>query len=195
MFADAFGVKPRKESQTMLKHDDVTLVVIDLQDSLLPKIQNGEAVVEKSVKLIQFARILELPIIWTEQYPKGLGPTTERVAKELQGLPSLPKTSFSCFMAPEFEEAVSASGRRQLLVFGVEAHICIMQTVLAGLSRGLEMYVPADAVGSRMQTECEAGLARMRAHGAEIVTTEMAMFEILRFSGTPEFKKVLPLFK
>jgi nicotinamidase-related amidase len=179
----------------MLKRDDVTLIVIDLQDGLLPKIFGGEGVVEKSIKLIRFAQALELPIVWTEQYPKGLGATTESVASELKGFIPLEKVSFGCFGAPGFAEAVTAAGRKQLLVVGIEAHVCVMQTVLAGLSLGYEVYVPRDAVGSRSASDCEAGLARMQAHGAEIVTTEMAIFEILRAAGTPEFKKVLPLLK
>ena len=179
----------------MLVRDDVVLIVIDLQDGLLPKISGAEGVVESAIKLIRFARTLDLPVIWTEQYPKGLGVTNEKVAKELEGLTPLEKVSFGCFGGPGFSEAVAATGRRQILVTGIEAHVCVMQTALAGLSMGYEVYVPRDAIGSRYPGDYEAGLARMLAHGAEIVTTEMAMFEILRAAGTPEFKKVLPLLK
>ena len=179
----------------MLLRDDVVLIVIDLQDGLLPKISGAEGVVESAIKLIRFARTLDLPVMWTEQYPKGLGVTNEKVAKELEGLTPLEKVSFGCFGGLGFSEAVAATGRRQILVTGIETHVCVMQTVLVGLSMGYEVYVPRDAVGSRYPGDYEAGLARMRAHGAEIVTTEMAMFEILRAAGTPEFKKVLPLLK
>ena len=179
----------------MLVRDDVILIVIDLQDGLLPKISGAEGVVESAIKLIRFARTLDLPVMWTEQYPKGLGVTNEEVAKELEGLTPLEKVSFGCFGGPGFSEAVAATGRRQILVTGIEAHVCVMQTVLVGLSMGYEVYVARDAVGSRYPGDYEAGLARMRAHGAEIVTTDMAMFEILRAAGTPEFKKVLPLLK
>lgn len=179
----------------MLRRDDVVLVVIDLQDGLLPKISGGDDVVEKAAKLIRFARTLDLPVVWTEQYPKGLGVTNERVARELGGLKALEKVSFGCFDGPGFEDALVATGRNQLLVTGIETHVCVMQTALVALSKGYEVYVPRDAVGSRYSSDYEAGLARMQAHGGEIVTAEMAMFEVLGAAGTPEFKKVLPLLK
>jgi len=179
----------------MLSRDNVILVVIDLQDGLLPKISGADEVIDKAVKLIRFARTLDLPVVWTEQYPKGLGATNERVSKELEGLKAFEKVSFGCFGGPGFEDAVVAAGRNQLLMVGIETHVCVMQTALVALSKGYEVYVPRDAVGSRCFGDYEAGLARMQAHGAEIVTAEMAMFEILRAAGTPEFKKVLPLLK
>ncbi len=179
----------------MLTRDNVALVVIDFQDGLLPTIPRADAVMTLAVKLIRFARLLELPILWTEQYPKGLGVTNERIAKELDGVPAMAKVAFGCFGDAAFEQAAAATGRKQLLVTGIEAHVCVMQTVLRGLDLGYEAYVPNDAVASRCESDYRAGIDRMKAHGAEIVTTEMAIFEILRAAGTPEFKKVLPLIK
>jgi len=179
----------------MLTRENVALVVIDFQDGLLPKIPTAEAIMGQAIKLIRFARELGLPILWTEQYPKGLGVTNERVAKELEGVVPMAKVSFGCFGAPEFAASVAGLGRTQLLVTGIETHVCVMQTVLRARALGYEVFVPNDAVGSRFENDYRMGLARMQAHGAEIVTTEMAMFEILRAAGTPEFKKVLPLIK
>lgn len=179
----------------MLTRENVALVVIDFQDGLLPKIPGAEVVMAQAIKLIRFARELGLPILWSEQYPKGLGVTNERVAKELEGLTPVEKVSFGCFGAPGFTELVAGLGKKQLLVTGIETHVCVMQTVLRARSLGYEVYVPNDAVGSRFENDYRVGLARMQRHGAEIVTTEMAMFEILRVAGTPEFKKVLPLIK
>lgn len=179
----------------MLRLDDAALIVVDFQDALLPKIHDSDQVVGKACKMIRFARELAVPVVWTEQYPKGLGKTDPRVAGLLEDLTPLEKLSFGCFGAAGFPEAVDATGARQLVVVGVEAHVCVMQTVLAALDQGLEVYVARDAVGSRDPLDREAGLARMQAHGAELVTVEMALFEMLRAAGTPEFKRVLPIIK
>ena len=179
----------------MLVRERAALVVIDFQDGLLPKILGRGDIVARAVKLIKFARELDIPIVWSEQYPKGLGSTTQPVAQELEGCTPLEKVSFGCFGEPSFVEALDAAARGQLLVTGIEAHVCVMQTVLAALEAGYEVFVARDAVGSRGQADCEAGLERMKANGAEIVTVEMAMFEILGKAGTPEFKRVLPLIK
>lgn len=178
-----------------MDRDDVILLVIDFQDGLLAKIPVAEDILGQAVKLIRFAKELEMPMMWTEQYPRGLGPTNERISRELAGLAPIEKLSFGCFGAAGFPEAVAATGRKQLLVVGIETHVCVMQTVLAGLSEGFEAYVVRDAVASRFKSDYKAGLARMQANGAQIVTTEMAMFEILRAAGTAEFKNILPLIK
>jgi len=179
----------------MLSLDNAVLVVVDFQDGLLPKIHAGDAAVDRSVKLIRFARQLDVPIVWTEQYPKGLGPTNHEVAAELDGLEPIEKVSFGCFGEPAFVASLAGTKRKQLLVVGIETHVCVLQTVLAGMDRGYEAFVARDAVGSRHAGDYEAGLDRMAANGAQIVTVEMAMFEILRQAGTPEFKKILPLIK
>ena len=179
----------------MIQKDAAALLVIDLQDNLLKKISVSEAIVAQTVKLIAFAHELDIPIVWTEQYPKGLGPTTESVAAALPDLSPLEKTSFGCFAAAGFAEALKETGRNQLLVAGIETHICVMQTVLPALEAGYEVYVVRDAVGSRQKSEWLAGLDRMARAGAELVTVEMAIFESVRQAGTPEFKKILPLVK
>ena len=179
----------------MLQRDNAALVVIDFQDKLLPKISNAKEIVEPTIKLIRFARELDIPILWTEQYPKGLGPTNEAIAHELEGLKPLDKTEFGCLANPGFAQALSATGRKQLVVTGIEAHICVMQTVLSALDGHFEVFVAQDTIGSRQPSDREAGIARMERSGAELVTSEMAMFEILRQAGTPDFKKVLPLLK
>ena len=179
----------------MLFRANVVLCVIDFQDGLLPKIPVADAIMEQAVKLIRFARELDLPVLWTEQYPKGLKQTNEKVAIELKGLKPIEKVSFGCFGAPGFADALAQTGRRQLVVTGIETHVCVMQTVLSALGAGYEVFVPRDAVASRVKSDYKAGLARMQSHGAELVTTEMVLFEILRAAGTPEFKKVLPLIK
>lgn len=179
----------------MLERDQVLLLVIDFQEKLFPKIAGAEEIAPRALKLVEFARLLELPVVWTEQYPKGIGPSTEAFREGLKGLTPFEKTSFGCFGEAGFPERIADAGRRQLLVVGIETHVCVMQTVLAGLDLGYEVYVVRDAVGSRNVLDRDTGLERMRQAGATLVTAEMAMFEILRAAGTPEFKKVLPLIK
>jgi nicotinamidase-related amidase len=123
----------------MLERMNTVLCVIDLQDGLLPKIASVDTVLDQSIKLIRFARLLDIPILWTEQYPKGLGRTTERVAAELKDLEPIEKVAFGCFGAPEFVEAVEAAERDQILVVGIEAHVCVMQTVLDGIETDYDM--------------------------------------------------------
>ena len=179
----------------MMDCQGVVLLVIDLQENLLAKIPVADEVLRRSKRLVQFARALEIPILWTEQYPRGLGTTAATLTEQLTGLAPLEKLSFGCFGAAGFPEAVAATGRDQLLIIGVEAHVCVMQTVLVAMERGFQAYVVRDAVASRRRTDYKAGLARMQANGAQIVTAEMAMFEMLRVAGTPRFKKILPLIK
>jgi nicotinamidase-related amidase len=179
----------------MLDRHSAALVVIDFQEKLLPKMQRAEGVTAQAVKLIRFCRDTGIPVFWTEQYPKGLGPTVGEIAQELPDEEPFEKTVFGCFGAPGFADALEQASRGQLLLTGIETHVCVMQTALDALDRGFEVFVPKDAVSSRADSEYEAGLSRMARAGAEIVTTEMALFELLREAGTPEFKKALPLLK
>jgi isochorismate hydrolase len=178
----------------LLSADSSVLLVVDFQDKLLVKIPVAESVLASAVKLIRFARELAIPILWAEQYPKGLGPTTASISTELAGTP-FTKTSFGCLGDAAFRQALADTRRKQLLVIGIETHVCVMQTVLAALEASHEVYVARDAVAAHHKSDHEAALARMERRGAELVTAEMAMFEVLRDSSAPEFKRVLHLFK
>lgn len=179
----------------MLDRNTTALLVIDYQEKLVPKILGIDAILGQAVKLIRFARELGIPILCTEQYPKGLGPTVDAVAAELSDIPRMEKTAFGCLGDAAIAQAVRAAGKRQLLLTGIETHVCVMQTALSALTEGYQVFVPRDAVGSRAESEYQAGLHRIEKAGAELVTTEMALFELLREAGTPEFKKALPLIK
>ena len=179
----------------MLDKAKAALVVIDFQDGLLPAIPVAGSIVPQAVKLIRCCRELGLPVIWTEQYPKGLGKTTKSVAGALEGLTPIEKVSFGCFGCQAFEESAGALGRPQLIVAGIESHVCVMQTVLRAQEMSYSCFVAADATGSRAKTDHRVGLARMQAHGAELVTVEMVIFELIGAAGTPEFKRLLPLIK
>lgn len=179
----------------MIEREKAVLAVIDFQDKLLLKISVAEAIMARTVKLIRFAKGLPIPILWTEQYRNGLGPTNPSIADELIGVSPLEKMSFSCMGDTAIADALSRMGRKQLILTGIEAHICVMQTGLLALEQGYQVYVARDAVASRERSEYKAGLARMQRAGAELVTVEMVMFELLRVAGTPEFKKALPFLK
>ena len=179
----------------MLDKTKAALVVIDFQDGLLPSIPVGPAIVPQAVKLIRCCRELGLPILWTEQYPKGLGKTTQVVTQALQGESPIEKVAFGCFGCQLFKESAGAMSRSQLIVTGIETHVCVMQTVLRAQETGYSCFVAVDATGSRTKTDHKAGLTRMQAHGAELVTVEMVVFELMGAAGTPEFKRLLPLIK
>ncbi len=179
----------------MLDKDSVVLLIVDFQEKLLPKIPVADAIMEQTVQLIRFAHEVDIPIIWTEQYQKGLGATSARIADELGGMKPYEKMAFGCFGDPGIVEAVNATGRQQLLIAGIEAHVCVMQTALQAMERDFRAFAVCDAIASRHKADYKAGLARMEHSGVELVSSEMAMFEIMRDAGTPEFKRVLPFLK
>jgi nicotinamidase-related amidase len=170
----------------LLSRDRAALVVVDVQESFRPY-ASFEAVAGACAKLLQAARILEVPALVSEQYPKGLGPTAHEVG--LLDEPRIEKTVFSAVRAEGFD----IDGRGQALVCGIEAHVCVSQTVHDLLARGIEVHVPADAVGSRHAIDYERGLERMQRAGAVVTTVEAALFELLERAGTPEFKEVQKL--
>ncbi|HOZ45757.1 MAG TPA: isochorismatase family protein [Candidatus Hydrogenedentes bacterium] len=179
----------------MMNREETALVVIDFQEKLLPRIFNADTIVEEAIRLIRFAHLTRIPLILTEQYPNGLGRTVSPVADAVGTISPIEKTSFGCFGEDGFVRAVTVSRCRQLLVVGIETHVCVMQTVIEGLARDLCVFAVQDAMGSRRPSDHSAGLTRMAGAGAQLVTAEMAIFELLRDAASPEFKKVLPLVK
>jgi nicotinamidase-related amidase len=144
--------------------------------------------------LVDAARVLGVPVVATEQYPKGLGPTVDDLARRLPDA-AIVKMTFSCAREPEAGQAVKTTGRRQVLVTGIEAHVCVLQTVIDLLDDGFEVHVPHDAVNSRRPSDTRWALHRMAAAGAVVTSTESALFELLERCGTDEFKVVSKLVK
>jgi len=171
---------------TLLVRDRAALVVVDVQEAFRPY-TSFAGVVAACAKLLQGARILGLPSVITEQYPKGLGHTAPEVGLEDEH--SIEKTVFSAARAEHFD----LGGREQAVVCGIETHVCVSQTVHDLLARGIEVHVPADAVGSRHELDHARGLERMERAGAVVSTVEAALFELLERAGTPEFKAVQKL--
>ncbi len=174
----------------LLDPKTTTLVVIDLQEKLLPAIWEKERVLGNVAKLLQLARILGLKTVPTTQYCRGLGSTAPEIAGLLDREP-IDKTSFGCFGDPRITAELTGT----LLVVGIEAHICVCQTVLGALEAGHAVHVAADATSSRTAANLEIGLERMRAAGAVISSTEMAIYELLGRSDREEFRKMLPYLK
>jgi nicotinamidase-related amidase len=170
----------------LLSRERAALVVVDVQEGFRPY-ASFAGVASACATLLQAARILALPAIISEQYPKGLGHTAPELG--LQDEPRIEKTVFSAARAEGFDLA----GAEQAIVCGIETHVCVSQTVHDLLADGVEVHVPADAVGSRHTIDYERGLERMERSGAVISTVEAALFELLERAGTPEFKAVQKL--
>jgi nicotinamidase-related amidase len=169
------------------------LAVIDVQEAFRPAVLEFERVADNVAVLIQGARILGLPVVVTEQYPKGLGATVPEVAEQMGGLKPIEKVCFSAVEADGFPALLE--GRDQVLLCGIEAHVCVNQTAEDLLASGRAVHVVQDAVSSRTAANRDLGLHRMETSGATLTSVETALFELLREAGTPEFKQVQALVK
>lgn len=182
----------------LLHRETAVLVVIDVQEKLLPVIDRADVVVLNVERLLRGCHILGVPTILTEQYVKGLGPTVaplRAALEETSGYRPIEKACFSAQGCEAFAAQLAASGRRQVLVAGVETHVCVHQTVLDLLAAGLDVTVVADAVSSRSAENREIALRRFVAEGVKLSSTEMALFELLGVSGTDDFRAISRLIK
>lgn len=179
----------------MLDPTDTVLLIVDVQGKLARRVRNSERLIENVRTLIRGAQVLDLPLLWVEQNPQGLGPTVPEVAELLSGRAPIAKMSFDSCRNERFVEALEALGRRQVLVAGIEAHVCVYQTVAGLMKRGYEAHVVADAVSSRAAANRRIGLEKMRDHGAAVTSVETALFELLGEAGTDRFRAVLALLK
>jgi nicotinamidase-related amidase len=174
-----------------MSRGDSALLVVDVQEKLLPAIRGQARLVWNIRRLLDGAKALGVTVAATEQYPQGLGPTTAEIAQRLSGVPS--KLTFSCGGCAEIFESLRDQGRQKVLVVGVEAHVCVQQSVLDLVSDGFRVYVAVDAVGSRFAIDYETALRRMDSAGATLTTTEAVLFEWCERAGTPEFKQISAL--
>jgi nicotinamidase-related amidase len=180
-----------------LEVDQCALVVVDIQEKLLPPIFEKERLLRNSQVLIRLAHILNFPVLATTQYVKGLGNTVPEIASLLPQQEPIDKLEFSCFGSDRFcSQLKRLQGHRNtVLLCGMESHICVMQTALGALREGYLVHVASDAVSSRTEWNWKIGLERMRAAGAIISSTEMMMYELLQRSSSPAFKELLPYLK
>jgi len=188
---------PTEMARRALEADQCALIVVDIQEKLLPPIWEKERLVRNAQLLIRLAGILKIPALVTTQYNQGLGQTVPEIASLLPNTPTIDKLMFSCFGSDVFCSLLKRlpGQRTTVLLCGMEAHICVMQTALGALREGYLVHVASDAVSSRTELNWRIGLERMRAAGAILSSTEMMIYELLRSSGTPAFKELLPYLK
>jgi nicotinamidase-related amidase len=175
--------------------EQTAVVVVDIQERLLPHIDNHRQVLARSLRLLRGLRLLDIPLLVTEQYPKGLGPTVEELKKVLPDEEILEKISFSCCGAPDFMARLSALKRPNIVLAGIETHVCVLQTALDLLAAGYTPVVVADCVSSRQAEDRSIALDRMRSEGCIVTSSESLLFELCRRADSPPFKQISRLVK
>jgi len=180
------------EPSGRLSRESAILVIVDVQDvlmkSMIPEIREK---VSKNIQiLIAWARDMGIPIVVTEQYPKGLGNTVAEIQKEIGSVRAVEKLSFSCAGVEAFNSEIEDTGRRNILLTGIETHVCVFQTALDLIERRYQVTAVADAICSRRRLDWEVGLRRLEKEGAILATTEMVAFQLLKEAGTEEFKRL-----
>jgi nicotinamidase-related amidase len=184
-----------RKNPIRIQRSKAGLVVVDIQERLLPAIFEHERLVQNAVRLIKGAAILGLPLVATEQYRKGLGPTAPEIAGVIPGFSPIEKLAFSACGAKGFVALLRKKKVSDVILCGMESHVCILQTCLDLLAVRFRVFVVADAISSRTQTNYHLGLERMRDAGAVMASTEMVLLELLEKAGTEEFKQILALVK
>ena len=179
----------------MLNQNDAVLTFIDVQGRLHEIMHEKETLDANLGRLVQCAKLLEMPILVTEQIPEKLGATNEPFLSILEGAPRIAKSAFSCCGEPKFVDALKASGKKQVILAGIEAHICVYQTAIELMESGYEVVLAADAVSSRAAENKDLALQALRAAGASILPTESILFALLRDAADPRFKEFLKLIK
>jgi hypothetical protein len=175
--------------------EECTGLVIDIQEKLLPVMERKEELIERCVILLKGLQILEVPLLLTEQYPKGLGPTVEPVSSLIGEYRPIEKIAFSCCDEPAYMMALEQSARRKVIICGIEAHVCVLQTVIDLLGAGHLPVVVSDCTSSRNREDKAVAVERMRMEGAVITTSESILFELARVSGNDTFRAISRLVK
>ena len=176
------------------KRDEAAFILIDIQERFLPVIHNIGTVIANANKLVKSASILKLPLVVTEQYPKGLGRTVDEINLD-EGQEIIEKISFDCFGCHDFTRKLEVLAVKSLVLFGIEAHVCVLETALGAVASGYEVHVVADAVSSRTESNKNLALERLRQSGDFVVSTEMILFQLMDYAGTDEFKAISKLIK
>ena len=179
----------------LLSAERCTLLVVDIQDAFKGHIPDMERVVERSRVMIEAAGLLEIPIVVTEQYPKGLGQTVEPLRKILGECEYYDKVTFSCLQDERIKEAITGYKREQLMLVGIETHVCVAQTAYDALAMGLQPYLAVDAISSRRVGDNDVALERLRSEGCILTTTEAAIMEMTVSSRHPKFREISKLIK
>lgn len=178
-----------------LNRGNTLFLMIDLQEKLMPAIEGAEQIAAAAERLLRAASALDIPLIVTEQYPKGLGGTVEPLRSLMASAAPLPKTAFSCAGAEGFSEAFERIGRNRAVLWGVETHICVFTTAMELAKKGCQVVVAGEACGSRKKACHDLAVASMLAAGIAVLPVETVVYQLLGRAGTPEFKALLPYFK
>lgn len=178
-----------------LEKHRVALVVIDIQERFRDLIHGQDQLLHGTSRLIRAFRELDMPIVVTEHYSRGLGVTMPEIRSHLSGIQPIEKLSFSCDGNPEFRKAIDSLNRDQVILCGIEAHVCVYQTARDLMDRGKQVAIAADAVSGRHASEREVAIRHMQRIGVQVMNVEMILFEILREAKTPDFKTIQPILK
>ncbi len=178
-----------------INRENTIAIVIDMQEKLLPHIDNHEAIKDNCIKLIRGLKIMDVPMLVTQQYTKGLGPTVTEVTEAIENLSYIEKTTFSCYREPNFVDLLQSSAKRNVIIVGIESHVCVLQTTLDLIYNNYNPIVLTDATGSRHAEDRRISHWRMRDVGAIMSTTESILFELLKQAGSDEFKAISKLVK
>lgn len=179
----------------MLKKEQTLFVLVDVQGKLARIVKDSKTLHDNLEKLIKGLQVLNVPILWLEQYPEGLGPTTESLSSLLEGQEPIAKMTFSAAGNEEFMKQLESSGCKQVLIAGIETHICVYMTAADLVKQGYEVEVVEDAVTSRTEANKQIGLEKMKGLGVTATCVETALYELIGEAGTDEFKKVLKIIK
>mgnify|MGYP000260782952 CR=1 FL=1 len=179
----------------MLNRNEALLLVVDIQGKLAEIMEGRDLLFQNVIKLIKGIKILNIPIIWIEQNPQRMGQTTPCIKAELENLTPVPKMSFSCLAEPAIKEKIQNYGKRNIILCGIETHVCIFQTAADLINSNYHVYVPADAVSSRTITNKTIGIERIKNTGGIVTSVEMCLFEMLRSASDPCFKDILNIVK
>ncbi len=179
----------------MLTTENAVLLVVDVQEKLLPLIDGHAKLLDNIVRLTRGMKALGVPIVWTEHYPKGLGPTVQAVSCLLAGSKPVEKVTFSCCSTEAFNTELASHRRSRAVICGIESHICVYQTAAELLARGMAVDVAVDAVGSRTEYNRLLGIEKIRDLGGDVTSVECSLFEILRVAGTPSFREIYSIIK
>lgn len=178
-----------------MPRDSTGIVIVDVQKKLMAVMGRAESVAENIIRLLHLARLYRLPVILTEQYQKMLGPTLPAVKEMLPVYDPIIKMEFDCCSAENFNAAIESAGIRNIVLAGVETHICVLQTCISLLEREYTIHVPQDAVDSRTEENRHVGLDLMKRAGAVITSTETVIFQLLKRAGSQEFREMLKVIR
>lgn len=179
----------------LLSRHRSALIIVDMQELLMKEVVNNKEITTNTLKIIEAAKILGLPILLTEHVSRVFGSTLSEIKSQLSNYAPMEKIIFSCFGVDDFKRRLAETGKKQIIIVGIETHICVAQTALDAVSEGYDVHVVYDAVSARSSQDHQIGLNKMQIGGVIPCSTEIAIFDLLERAGTDEFRAILPLIK